>query len=479
MVLEAGALRPHRRRSTSARGSAWLFLALAACAPSAPPPLRAAIGTNVVLLVADDLGYGDVSFLGGAPATPHIDSIARDGASLTSGYVAAPVCNPSRAGLLSGRYPQRWGQELNSQAQPPRGAPSGSLPTSQATLAEVLQRAGYATGAVGKWQLGMDDEHHPDARGFESFFGHSATTLYAAAGSPDIESVAGSAPENVDELYRDHDVVQRHGYLTDEHAREAVSFIESHRSEPFFLYVAFYAPHAPFEVTRPYYDRHPELPHDRRVYAGMVSALDDAVGAILDALRESGLEERTLVIFLSDNGAAHYVDFDGARNRPLSGHKGTLYEGGVRVPFALRWKGHVTPGTIYDAPVSALDVFATALGAAGIETAGMELDGVDLVPYLRGERSGAPHETLCWRSGPNAAARRERWKLLETGDGRARLFDLENDVGETRDVVSEHPGIVAELQRALRAWEAELAPPCSGERTLETKHQGDAIVWHL
>jgi arylsulfatase A-like enzyme len=323
----------------------------------------------------------------------------------------------------------------------------------------------------------MDAAHHPLARGFDEFFGRSPTTRYVEPDWPGVQRVGGFEPYEADDLYRDRERVPRHGYLTDEEACEAVAFIERHRNEPFFLYVAFHAPHVPLEVTQEYYDRHPGFPHEKRVYAGMVSALDDGVGAILDELRATGLEERTLVIFLSDNGAAEYVDFDGARNRPLSGHKSTLYEGGVRVPFVLRWKGELAPG-VHDAPVSALDVFPTALAAAGLDGAGLELDGADLLPHLRGERSDPPHETLFWRSGPNAAARRERWKLLETGDGRARLYDLTSDVGEDRDVAREHPDIVAELSRALRSWRANLAPARTGTRTLETTHHGDAIVWH-
>jgi arylsulfatase A-like enzyme len=456
---------------------AWLALVLAvsACAPSStsPPAARATSGTNIVLIVADDLGYGDVSFLGGDIPTPHIDALARDGVRLTSGYVAAPVCNPSRAALLTGRYSQRWGQELNTQTRIPRG----DLPLSQTTLARALQRAGYATGAIGKWGLGTDAAHHPLARGFDEYFGHWPTTRYVEPGRPDVQRVSGFEPYLRDDLDRDRERVPREGYLTDEEACEAVAFIERHRREPFFLYAAFHAPHVPLEVTQQYYDRHPAFPHEKRVYAGMVSALDDAVGAILETLRATGLEERTLVIFLGDNGAADYVDFDGARNRPLSGHKGTLYEGGVRVPFVIRWKGQLAPGVV-DAPVSALDVFPTVLAAAGLDASDLELDGVDLLPHLCGERSDPPHETLFWRAGPNVAARRERWKLLETGDGRARLYDLASDVGEDRNAAGEHPDIVAELQRALRSWQANLLPARTGKHTLETSHHGDAIVWH-
>ncbi len=347
------------------------------------------------------------------------------------------------------------------------------------TLAELLEDAGYATGAIGKWQLGMDRDHDPLARGFDSFFGFDSTTDYVAPGWPGVHVVPESA-QPVDPLLRDRDPTPLAGYLTDEQGRAACAFIEDHKDEPFFLYVAFSAPHAPLQVTGEYYERYPGLePEIERVTAAMIAALDDAVGAILHGLEGAGVAERTLVVFLSDNGADVATDVAGRRNAPFSGHKGTLYEGGIRVPCALRWPGRIPAGGTYGQPVSALDVCATALAAAGAAGEAGALDGVDLLPSLRGERAQAPHEFLFWRSGPNAAARRGPWKLLRTGDGRGRLFDLARDPGEEHDLAGERPDEAAELERALEAWSAELPPPRTSARTALTDLRGDAIEWHL
>ena len=455
---------------------AWLLAhAAAACAP-ADAPAR----PNVLLIVADDLGWGDVAAFGGRLPTPSIDALARGGVRLTDGYATASVCNPSRAGLLSGRYQERFGQELNSPEVPPDGAPIGCLPASVPTLAEALKAAGYATGAVGKWQLGMDEAHHPLARGFDAFFGYANRTDYVDPDWPGVHAVADSAGPFSDPLLSGREPVELADYLTAEQGRAAQRFIEDHRREPFFLYVSFTAPHTPLQVTQEYYDRHPELEDEvERICAGMIAALDDAVGTILRALAESGVEERTLVFFLSDNGAEAGTDVALRRNAPFAGHKGTLYEGGLRVPFAVRWPARLAGGETYAHPISALDVCATALAAAGAAERAPGLDGVDLVPFLCGERTGAPHDGLFWRAGPNAAARAGPWKLLRTGDGRRRLFDLLRDPAEERDLAAQLPGKAAELERALEAWSAEMAPPQRSLRTAETAQGGDAIEWHL
>ena len=443
---------------------------------------------NIVVLLADDLGYGSVSWYGSDIPTPHIDSVARNGVGFVAGYVTAPVCNPSRPALMTGRYPQRWGKELNSQTVPPEGAARKSLPTSETTLADALKAEGYATGAVGKWQLGMADGYHPLDRGFDSFFGmpsdrvSSTRTGRTRASRPGHEDPGEpDAAGRIRGLFRGREPVEMDEYLTDRLGREGVEFIRRHQDEPFFLYLAFHAPHGPIQTIDKYYQRFPAIENETaRIYAAMISALDDWVGAVLDALRRHGLEENTLVIFASDNGAARQSDVDGKRNSPLIGHKRNLYEGGIRVPYALQWKGRIKAGTRFESPVSTLDIFPTALAAAGSAAAGSaELDGVNLLPFVADGPAGRPHDYLVWRSGPNAAVRSGAWKLLLTRSGLARLYNVREDPGESRDLASSQPRVVADLRRALARWERGKVAPRKGARTVKTKYNGDLIEWHI
>lgn len=434
---------------------------------------------NVLILFADDLGYGDVSYNGGDIPTPHIDALVGDGVRLSSGYMTAPLCNPSRAGLLTGRYQQRWGQELNSQAGPPLGsAKKGSLPQAEQTIGSLMKQAGYATGAIGKWQMGVDDGYHPLDRGFDEFFGFAATTSFINPDWPDAHAAMGGGRGPGPRLLRGREPANLDRLLTEQLAGEGIDFIERHQEEPFFLYLSFYAPHVPLETTNKYYQRFPQFENEtKRVYASMVSALDDAIGAVLKKLRETGLDEKTLVIFTSDNGAAQYIDTDGARNKPLIGHKRNLYEGGIRVPFAMRWKGHLPSGEVYHSPINALDILPTALGAAGASIPS-KVDGVNLLPFLRGERQGDPHEYLYWRSGPNAAVRKGKWKLL-IGDNLERLNDLETDPGESSDHSAAEPAIASELREAFQNWNAQLPKPRRANRKVTTEFNGDKIDWDI
>ena len=442
---------------------------------------------NVVVLLADDLGYGSVSWLGGDIPTPNIDSIAARGAGFASGYVTAPVCNPSRPAILTGRYQQRWGKELNSQQDAPIGAPRKALPQAEVTLARTLQRAGYATGAVGKWQLGMSDGYHPLDRGFDYFLGMPSGSRYVKPEWPN----ARIAPNHDDDgasdgsgrarsLFLGREPLPFEEYLTDRLGRAGVEFIEANAERPFLLYLAFHAPHTPIQTIDKYYSRFPDIEDETaRVYAGMISALDDWVGAVLDALRKHQLEENTLVFFLSDNGAAEGSDRDGRRNYPLTGHKRNLYEGGIRVPFALQWPSGLAGIGRYEQPVSSLDIVPTALAATGVPPAGNPAsDGVDLLPYLRGEREGAPHRYLLWRSGPNAAVRSGPWKALLAG-GVARLYDVGQDPGESRDLSGENPGILREMREALDRWARDKGPSREGSRKVRTRFNGDRIEWHI
>ena len=270
-------------------------------------------------------------------------------------------------------------------------------------------------------------------------------------------------------------------YLTDRLARESVDFIDRHKDEPFFLYVAHYAVHVPLETTDEYYQRFPGIDNEtKRVYAAMLSALDDAVGDVMDKLEAESLLENTLVFFLSDNGAAQYIDADGERNAPLTGHKRNLYEGGIRIPFAVHWKGRIPEGQITSHPISSLDIFPTALGAAGVQdTDSYGLDGVNLLRWLEDVEEDAPHDYLYWRSGSNAAVRKGNWKLLKGGDNVVRLYDLSNDMAESRDLSASHPEIVNDLQAALERWNREMAPPREASRRVTTDCNGDVIEWHI
>ena len=443
---------------------------------------------NIVVLLADDLGYGSVSWYGSEIPTPNIDSIARNGVGFTSGYMTAPVCNPSRPAILTGRYQQRWGKELNSQTLPPVGAARKSLPMRETALPAALKALGYATGAVGKWQLGMADGYHPLDRGFDSFFGMPSGSRFVDAGWSNARIAPGHEDDGAADgtgrirgLFRDREQVALDAYLTDKLGQAGVDFIERHRDEPFFLYLAFHAPHSPIQTIDTYYQRFPQIENDTaRIYAAMISAVDDWVGAVLDALRRHGLEERTLVIFTSDNGAAKTSDIDGERNAPLIGHKRNLYEGGVRVPYVLQWRGTVPAGQRFTHPVSSLDIVPTVLAAGGTEEPSEpKLDGTNLLPYLTGVREGPPHESLVWRSGPNAAVRSGPWKLLVSESGIERLYDVERDPSETKDLASEHPEQVERLKQIFEEWSKDKVEPRQGTRKVRTRYNGDLIEWHI
>jgi arylsulfatase A-like enzyme len=411
---------------------------------SPPPETR----PNIVLIVADDLGFADLGVQGSPDVlSPHIDAIAAQGVRFTAGYVSAPDCSPTRAGMLTGRYQQRFGHERSPRRPSPPGV---GLPLEEITLADKLKDAGYATGLVGKWHLGTDPEFHPLNRGFDEFFGF----LWGKHSYLDWSSDATNP------ILRGFEPVVESTYLTEAITREAVSFIDRHRGAPFFLCLAYNAVHEPMETppTR-YLDRFPAATEpQRKTLLAMLAAMDDGVGKVMDKLRAAGILENTLVIFLSDNGGPTSVNT--SRNLPLRGEKTELWEGGIRVPFLLQWNGRVPAGRVYENPVIQLDIFSTALAAARVEPQDDKvIDGVDLVPYLSGERDGAPHGELFWRYGTPSAVRKGQWKLLRTGGVPPKLFDLLSDPGETTDLASKQPEIASELDADLSAWKAELISP--------------------
>ena len=410
---------------------------------------------NILLIVADDLGYADVGFHGSRDIlTPHLDALAASGIRFTDGYVSGPYCSPSRAGLMTGRYQTRFGHEFNIVGG------SQGLPITETTLAERLHAAGYATGLVGKWHLGELPEMHPQRRGFNEFFGF-------LAGAHDYFQAPG--------IVRGATPVQETEYLTDAFGREAVAFIDRHQREPWFLYLAFNAVHTPMQADDTWLAKYSGIAdQQRRTYAAMTSAMDANIGRVLKKVADSGLDGQTLVIFLSDNGGATMpgTTVNGSRNDPLRGSKRTTLEGGVRVPFLLAWPGHVTPG-VYHQPVIQLDAYATALAAAGVAVQPQwALDGVNLLPFVSGERTAAPHAALYWRLGPQMAIRVGDWKLVRydsnadtnTGDRNqpvtpAKLYHLSADIGETTDLAAAMPERLRELQAQWDNWNLNMVRP--------------------
>ena len=432
---------------------------------------------NVIVIVADDLGYGEIVCRGKQEIpTPHIHSIARAGVCFTNAYVSCPVCSPTRAGLITGRYQQRFGHEFNT-GPAARASANVGLPLDQVTMADRLKKLGYATGMVGKWHLGYGPKFHPLKRGFDEFFG------FLGGAHSYVDSNADAA----NRILRGNRPLDEQEYLTDAFGREAVAFIDRHESEPFFLYLPFNATHGPLQATDKYLKRFARISDPkRRTFAAMLSAMDDAIGAVLEKLRQEQLEQNTLVFFIGDNGGP--TQRISSKNDPLRGFKGQVWEGGIRVPFMMQWVGHLPAGKIYEEPVIALDILPTALAAAGGKvSSGPPIDGVDLLPYLTGQIASPPHDALYWRFGQAWAIRKGNLKLLQAAGGGEQLFDLANDIGEQHDLSAEKPEAVAQLKKDYQSWNAELKDPkwqrrgrpagkakakAAGKRKTKTKNKG-------
>lgn len=416
-----------------------LLLQILQSAPEAPAPRK----PGIVVILTDDLGADHYGFQGDTRVpTPRIDSIARDGVRFTVAYSSAPVCSPARAGLLTGRYATRFGHEFNG------GGADGSrdgfgLPTSERTLADHLRALGYATCAVGKWHLGAGPELAATARGFDEFYGTVANTTYVDPPFLIDSRVSPEAKACKEPGY----------YTTTAFATRARDWLRTVGERPFFLYLALNAAHVPLQAPPEYLERFAHLEDPReRLFAAVQAASDDAVGVVLDELRALDRERDTLVFFLSDNGSA-------GPSRSLRGAKGSLAEGGVRVPFSLRWPERLPAGQTYTHPVVQLDIFSTALAAAG-GTSERPVDGVDLLPYLTGTREGAPHETLFWRYGDQWALRAGDWKLVQwKGLEAPRLIDLARDPREETDRAADEPELARRLRARFEAWNAEQAAP--------------------
>ncbi len=419
---------------------------------------------NIVLILADDLGYADIGVHGCEDVpTPNIDSIARNGVRFTDAYANAAICSPSRTALMSGMYPHRYGHEDLTEITGPFFQPAVTLP-------QRLRSAGYATAAVGKWHLGEKEGYAPLDRGFDDFFGFLGGGHFYFPDSikktKEMDEVMLRHIDNYSAPFRrNRELFHETRYLTDAFAEESVDYITSRRgdSQPYFLYVAFNAVHTPMQAPERHLDRFAHITDSkRRTYAGMLSAMDEAIGGILAALKANDQLENTLVIFTSDNGGA---SVNASRNTPLRGWKGDMLEGGIRVPLLMQWPGRIVPGSVYSRPVMTFDVTSTVLGAGDADHLG--LDGVDLLPHLDGSKPEDPHEALFWRCQTRDgiyAVRSGSWKLVRPAvssgspmEGqREMLFNLEDDVAESDNLADSRRDKVAELKRLFRDWSARV-----------------------
>ncbi len=465
---------------------------------SAPPSERP---PNIVLILADDMGWNDVSTYGGGAGagsvtTPNIDALARDGVAFTTGYAGNGTCAPSRAAILSGRYGTRFGFEFTPTPElmaPLMGVVMSAspverrrpiinhdfeqtawddmgMPTEEITIAETLKTVGYHNVHIGKWHVGESNGMAANDQGFDESLLMQGT-LFLPEDHPDVVN-SKQMFDPIDRFlwtaggygvkYNGGPAFEPKGHVTDYYTDEAVKVIEANRNRPFFLYLAHWAIHTPLQSTREDYDAYPDIgSHTERTYAGMIRGLDRSVGRVMDALRKHGLDDNTLVIFTSDNGGAGYLGLPDV-NDPYRGWKITFFEGGVRVPFLMRWPAGLPAGQSFDPAVHHFDIYATAAAAAGAEVpTDRTMDGVDLLPFLRGETSGEPHDTLFWTQDHYRVVRHEGWKLQRSGpnDEFVWLFDLNEDPTEQVNLAERRPDKVAELDAVLAAHLAEQVPP--------------------
>ncbi len=441
-----------------------LLKIMGAAAASAALPHRTFAGEpagdkpNIILIMADDLGYGDLGCYGNEGiATPRIDALAKGGLRFTDFHSNGAVCSPTRAALLTGRYQQRCGIEAVVSAKKHRHT---GMDLKEVTFAEVLKTAGYATGLFGKWHLGYRVDFNPTRQGFDVFRGY-------VSGNVDYHSHIDQV--GIEDWWHDCRQVREDGYTTDLITRHGVRFIEQHKDRPFCLYLPHEAPHYPYQGRRDKADRAPGKP-DRiqgsrkdktAAYAEMIEAMDEGVGRIVETVRRLGLERKTFIFFCSDNGGAKPRS-----NRPLAGQKGTLWEGGHRVPAIAYWPGRIKPGTVTHQTAMTMDLLPTMAAIAGASLApGLKLDGVDLLPMLERGRK-LPKRTLFWRFGKQKAVRRGPWKLLVNPKGRKQrgkgggetvhLYNLSDDLGERKDLAAAEPERVRTLQADLAAWEKDV-----------------------
>lgn len=453
---------------------------------------------NILLIIADDLGYSDLASYGNSQIrTPNIDGLGVSGTRFSTAYVTSPICAPSRMAIMTGRYQQRFGCEfmpydkfdpsvkktitrhfLSAKKKPEgiaalrpdfflaRSSYATDVPVAEMTIASLLKKKGYKTGMVGKWNLSSSADVFPDQHGFDySYYFDGALSRYADVPSDNgqyinvhlpwaFSEIPAWAPRRGSTAIKEgRSVVTDTGYLTFSFAGKAIHFIEQNKASPFFLTLSFNAPHDPFQVPVEYFNRLSTIKDSvKRVYYGMIEALDDAVGSVLKKLEEEGLDQNTLIFFISDNGGATYTR--ATDNAPLKGGKCTHFEGGVTVPFLVKFPGRIKGGTVYTNPVSSLDLFSTIAAASGAELPiDRVFDGVNLLPFLN-EQSQRPHDLFYWRSGYSKAIRKGDWKLYINEKNKVSyLYNLSDDLEESQDLSEKFPGKVIELRKALIEWE--------------------------
>ncbi len=421
---------------------------------------------NFILIVADDLGFADLSLNGSKQiATPNIDKLAAGGINFTNGYVSAPVCSPSRAGLLTGRNQVTFGHDNNLGGNQPGFDPQYlGLPLTETTIASRLKKLGYVSGIVGKWHLGDEPQFHPLKRGFDEMWGYTG-------GGHDYFSSKSEGKGYQSPIESNYKKPQPITYITDDKGDECVDFIKRHTNEPFFLYAAFNAPHAPMQATEADLELFKHIKNEkRRTYCAMVHRLDVNVGRIMETLKEMEVAENTLVVFISDNGGP--CDSNASLNVPFNGQKGILLEGGIHVPFIMNWPGKLPAGKIYENPVVSLDFAATFFDLAGGElTKDVKFDGVNLMPFLLGKKEGLPHESFNWRFTISAAIREGNWKLIRLPDRLPLLFDLSKDISEQNNVALQNLEITESLLKKLGEWDVRLMHPLFLEGAVWKKRQ--------
>ncbi|WP_430974171.1 sulfatase [Sunxiuqinia rutila] len=409
---------------------------------------------NFILIVADDLGYGDLGFTGSTQIkTPNIDRLAAHGAVFSQGYVSSPVCSPSRAGILTGRNQVSFGHDNNIGGnQPGFDEAFLGLPLSEKTIADRLHSLGYINGLVGKWHLGGQPHFHPLKRGFDEFWGYTGGGHDYFTSEPDGKGYKSPIECN----YKEPSAIT---YITDDKGAECVDFIGRHKDEPFFLFASFNAPHTPMQATKADLELYQHIENQkRRTYCAMVHRLDVNVGRIMDAVESNGIADNTLIVFISDNGGP--TNSNASINAPFNGQKGILLEGGIRTPFIMNWKNTIPAGTVSADPVISLDLAPTFFELAGGKTTEEDqFDGVNLLPYIKGEIDGKPHDSFNWRFTISAVIREGDWKLIRLPDRFPVLYNLKEDLSEQHDLALENIELTKALLKKLGTWDVAQPHP--------------------
>jgi arylsulfatase A-like enzyme len=482
---------------------------------------------NIILILADDLGFNDVSFYNGGAAdgslmTPNIDQLAKDGVAFMNGYAASPVCSPSRAAIMTGRYSSRFGFEFtpypasaarimnmlrkdgeveNIELEDVQwdevGLAVGGLPTEEITIAELLQDNGYYTAHIGKWHLGgFTDGMKPNDQGFDDSL-RLYSSLYLPKNHPDVinakidssvEDMVWASSQYAVEFNGSHPF-EPSGYITDYYTDEAVNVINNNVDRPFFIYLGHFAPHNPLQSLKKDYEKHQHMQnHTLQVYSGMIEALDRSVGKIVGALEDNGLSENTLIIFTSDNGGAGYIGLHDI-NKPYRGWKLTHFEGGMHIPFFAKWPEKITSNTKYDKRIHHTDIFSTILGAANIEPPkNIKIDGKNLIPFLTDKEFGEPHETLYWKNATYQAIIHNDWKLMRSTHPKKQeyLFNLKSDPYEKNNLASVKIEIKNSLHRMMDEhvksmpkpkWPQSIFMPVTIDNPITEYKEGDELIY--